>query len=95
MKRRNCFPGSTFVVGYDTAERILALRYYGNKKAMHSALKRIQELGCRFLVAARLHGKACRTLDDLAVPSEYSSLFSFIPESKFRMDISSGKLRAN
>ncbi|MCZ6514675.1 MAG: hypothetical protein O6850_02305 [Acidobacteria bacterium] len=94
-EKAELFPGSTFVVGYDTAERILALRYYGNKKAMHSALKRIQELGCRFLVAARLHGKACRTLDDLAVPSEYSSLFSFIPEQKFRMDISSGQLRAN
>ncbi len=94
-EKAELFPDSTFVVGYDTAERILALGYYGNKKAMHSALKRIQELGCRFLVAARLHGKACRTLDDLAVPSEYSSLFSFIPEQKFRMDISSGQLRAS
>ena len=94
-EKAELFPGCTFVVGSDTAERIFAEGYYGSRKAMHTALKRIQELGCRFLVAARMHGKVCRTLDDLAVPSEFSALFTTIPEQKFRMDISSSQLRSN
>src|SRR5262249_53131166 len=45
-------PGVTFVVGVDTAERIVQPRYYaGSKAEMLMALQRIRDAGCAFLVA--------------------------------------------
>ena len=90
------YPGATFVVGYDTAVRIFAPRYYENSSAkMVAALREIQELGCRFLVAGRVDEQNIfRSLDDLAIPAEFQPLFTAIPEQLFRRDISSTELRA-
>lgn len=90
------YPGATFVVGYDTAVRIFAARYYENSPAkMIAALREIRDLGCRFLVAGRTDEQnTFRSLDDLAIPAEFQPLFSAIPEELFRRDISSTELRA-
>ena len=87
------FPGCTFVVGSDTAERIVSERYYENSQAMWSALTEIRDLGCRFLVAARFHRGGLRTLESINVPTEFRPLFATIPESLFRKDVSSSLLR--
>jgi nicotinic acid mononucleotide adenylyltransferase len=90
------FPGATFVVGVDTAERIVSPRYYGEDSAqMHAALDRMRILDCRFLVACRadVQGK-CLRLSDLSIPPAFRSLFQEIPAEQFRWDVSSTELRA-
>ena len=88
------FPGCTFVIGWDTAVRLLDPQYHGGHEAgVLAALAAIRSVGCSFLVAGRLHDGAFRTLADVAVPKGYSDLFKAIPEERFRADISSTELR--
>ena len=88
------FPGCTFVIGWDTAVRLVHPRYYGGREAaMHSALAETRAAGCRFLVAGRVDGDSFRTLADVPVPGEFADLVEEIPESRFRLDISSTALR--
>ena len=66
-------------------------RYYGSKKAMQEALRRVRRLGCRFLVAARLREGTLRSLNQLGVPGDFQDLFN--PLADFRVDVSSTALR--
>jgi hypothetical protein len=94
-KARN-FPGVTFAVGADTAVRIVAPQYYHDSEAeMTGALEEMRRLGCRFLVAGRLDTPSGRFLglDDLALPADFRDLFTGIPESALRVDLSSTQLR--
>jgi hypothetical protein len=85
----------TFVVGADTAERLVATRYYGDEARMNAALEEMADRGCRFLVAVRIDGAGrVRSLADAAVPPKFSRLFTAIPESRFRIDASSSAIRA-
>jgi hypothetical protein len=95
LEKARLYPGTTFVVGYDTAERVLHPRYYQNsKEQLMSALVEIREYGCKFLVAGRLDQQgAFRHLGNLAVPQAFSDLFQPIPDKQFREDISSTELR--
>ena len=90
------FPGATFVVGADTAERMVALRYYGDdEERLATALQEIADRGCRFLVAVRADSAGrVHSLTDVAVPSRFAGLFTQIPESRFRLDSSSSEIRA-
>lgn len=93
-KKSGLFPGSTFVIGWDTAIRLVAPRYYGGEEtAMLAALAGMWSAGCRFLVAGREEGGAFHTLDDVAIPEGFGPMFQSIPESRFRKDISSTALR--
>lgn len=87
------FPNTTFVVGVDTAERIVQPKYYGSEAGMLAALDELRSHGCRFLVAGRREGDSFRTLSDLMLPTQTRDLFEPIPEEKFRRDISSTELR--
>jgi hypothetical protein len=96
IDKAGLFPGATFVVGADTAERLVAPRYYADdEKQMRGALEFFRRQGCRFLVAGRAGAApgSCLTLNDIAVPEEYRDLFAAIPEEHFRVDVSSTKLR--
>ena len=94
-KKAALFPGCTFVIGWDTAVRLVAPRYYdGDESAMVTALAEIWALGCRFLVAGRETDGEYRTLADVQIPQGFGRLFQSIPESAFRVDISSTSLRA-
>ncbi|MGQ9925727.1 MAG: hypothetical protein ACUVS4_02545 [Chloroflexaceae bacterium] len=94
VEKAALYPGRRFVVGYDTAARLIAPRYYGGEAGMHAALEAIRAAGCSFLVAGRLVEGAFHTLADLPVPSDLADLFTPIPETLFRADISSTELRA-
>jgi nicotinic acid mononucleotide adenylyltransferase/nicotinamide mononucleotide (NMN) deamidase PncC len=95
LEKSRLFPGATFIVGADTAERIVATRYYGAETRMTAALQEIAERGCRFLVAVRADtGERVRALADVAVPPRFAHLFTPIPESRFRLDASSSDIRA-
>jgi len=100
VEKARLFPGSTFVVGLDTAERILHPRYYGSlgtgssEENLTAALAEIQALGCRFLVAGRVGESGdFRHLQDLNIPAQFTGLFEPIPDRLFRKDISSSELR--
>ena len=93
-RKADLFPGCAFVIGYDTATRLVEPRYYERSySAMVSALENIRRQGCRFLVAGRKSGRKFRTLDDVTLPRGFEDLFEAIPESAFREDVSSTQLR--
>jgi hypothetical protein len=96
LQKSRLFPGTTFVIGADTAERLVAPRYYdGDESRMHGALDEIGGAGGSFLVAVRIGaGARLRTLRDIAVPRRHVDLFTEIPEHRFRLDTSSSEIRA-
>ena len=87
------FPNTAFVVGIDTAERIVQPNYYGSEANMLAALNELRSHGCRFLVAGRREGNTFLTLSDLLLPPPTRDMFEAIPEGEFRRDISSTELR--
>ena len=88
------FPGCTFVVGADTAERIVDARFYGgDPSGVAAALEAVRAQGSRFLVAGRRVGGRMLTLEDVAVPAGFEALFAGIPEAAFRSDLASTSLR--
>lgn len=104
VQKSRLAPGSVFVTGVDTAERLFVDRYYDRKdrgvetasrpSPTAQALNELRRNGCRLLVAGRvIDGRGFVTLDDLAVPGEFQDLFEAIPESSFREDISSTAVR--
>lgn len=94
-QKASLFPGAVFVVGADTAERILAPRYYPDGECgLTEALEHIQRQGCHFLVAGRPDQSGnFVALEHLPVPASRRDIFTAIPESDFRMSISSTALR--
>jgi Cytidylyltransferase-like len=95
LEKSRLFPRTTFVIGADTAERLVAPKYYGDDDRMHAALEEIANSGASFLVAGRIDaGGRLRTLGDISVPRRYVDLFTVIPEHYFRHDASSSEIRA-
>ena len=96
VEKSRLFPGTTFVVGADTAERLFGAKYYGDDEArMHAALEEIANTGGSFLVAVRLDTSGrVRALNDIPMPERFSELFTEIPEHRFRVDTSSSEIRA-
>ena len=92
-----CFPGAAFIVGVDTAVRLLDARFYGGSRAaMEQALAAVARCGGSFLVAGRRVGDRYRTLADLdrTLPVGLRRLFRELPEHSFRCDLSSSEIRA-
>ena len=95
QKKAKLFPACGFVIGWDTATRLIQPRYYGDSETgMLTALAEMWGSGCRFAVAGRVddHG-VFRTLADINLPAGFHPLFTDIPESSFRSDVSSTALR--
>jgi hypothetical protein len=89
------FPQAVFVVGADTAERIVAARYYEDSELrVTEALEQIRRQGCHFLVACRQDraGKPIG-LNNLCLPDSHRDLFSEIPKTLFFEPVSSTALR--
>jgi Cytidylyltransferase-like len=96
VEKSRLFPGTTFVIGADTAHRLVAPKYYGDDAVrMLAALEEIGHSGGSFLVAVRIDAAGrVHTLSDIQVPPRYADLFSEIPEQRFRLDTSSSEIRA-
>jgi hypothetical protein len=94
-EKARLFPGAVFVVGADTAARIVQSRFYQNSEAcLREAMSNLRAAGCRFLVAGRVDREGQFVgLDELALPGEFTDLFQGIPASLFRFDVSSTALR--
>ena len=87
------FPGAVFVVGADTAERVLQPRFYGGERQMMDAVAAIGAAGCRFLVAARPLPSGLLTLGRLRVPDALRPLFFELPADRFCLERSSTGIR--
>jgi hypothetical protein len=96
LEKSRLFPRTTFVIGADTAERLVAPKYYGDDEVrMHVALEEIASSGASFLMAVRRDAAGrVRALSDIPVPRRYADLFTEIPEHRFRLDASSSEIRA-
>ncbi|WP_339911999.1 hypothetical protein [Symmachiella dynata] len=96
VQKASLLPETTFVVGIDTAVRIIDPRFYEASTAqMHNALSTIRDQGCQFLVAGRIVGDKFATLSDIELPTAFADLFAEIAETDFRSDLSSTGLRKN
>jgi len=62
---------------------------------MEKALSTIRDNGCKFIVAGRWVENKFNTLADITIPKGFENLFEALPESDFRLDISSTQLRQN
>ncbi|GLJ07051.1 hypothetical protein SUGI_0056560 [Cryptomeria japonica] len=93
-KKAELLPDSTFIIGADTVARVVDPKYYGdNYERMLEVLLGVKQLGCNFLVAGRNVGSTFKVLADFDIPVQLEGMFSPIPETLFRMDISSTEIR--
>ncbi len=92
LGKARLLPGCWFAIGYDTALRVIEPAYYDGT-ATESVLAELRDLACRFYVAGRQWQGRFRGLDDVPIPHGFGDLFVAIPESAFRVDISSTTLR--
>ncbi|MCB9077761.1 MAG: hypothetical protein H6631_09235 [Anaerolineaceae bacterium] len=93
-QKARIFPNTVFIVGYDTAVRLIEPRFYHDDPAeMQAAFAAIRAAGCRFFVAGRLKDDRFLTWRDLALPDDLRDLFDGFTEQEFRLDLSSTELR--
>jgi hypothetical protein len=93
-EKSRLFPGATFVVGSDTIRRIALPSYYaGDRAACFSALQRIANRACKFLVFGRDMGTGFMRLADLDLPEILRNIAREVPVEMFREDVSSTGLR--
>ena len=86
--------GCTFVLGFDTFDRLLSPKYYGGSEWLRDqAIDEIVRLDTKFVVFGREKNGVFRTLSDLNVPSPLRRNCYGVTEAEFRMDVSSTQLR--
>ena len=91
------FPGAAFVLGADTAERLVDKRFYGGSQhTLEAALAALAARGCSVLVAGRRVETRYLTLSDIEprIPEAHRGLFRELPQALFRDDISSTEVRS-
>lgn len=89
------FPNTIFVLGYDTAKRLVDPHYYADDPGQRDvALRQFQEAGCRAIVAGRIGAEGqFHVWNSDVVPREFQALFLPFTEAEFRVDLSSSELR--
>jgi len=91
LEKATLFPESWFVLGFDTAVRLLNPTFHKN---IEETLAFFVASKTRFMVAGRLCAGRFLTLKDLHIPEGFEMLFIPIPAPDFRKDISSTRLRS-
>lgn len=96
VEKARLFPRATFVVGADTAVRIVAPRYYeGAEEGMLRGLSFLRDQGCQFLVAGRVDSSGQFIgLESIAIPNGFQQMFQALPSEAFRLDLSSTAIRS-
>ncbi|AMV24539.1 nicotinic acid mononucleotide adenylyltransferase [Gemmata sp. SH-PL17] len=93
-KKADLFPGAAFVLGWDTAVRVVDPKYYGGEHGRDAALRKLQARGCRLVVGGRMDATGTfRVWDDGFLLAEFADLFVPLTEADFRADVSSTELR--
>jgi hypothetical protein len=94
VEKAALFPKVTFVVGWDTANRLIDPRYYGSAAGRDAALGALVEAGTRFVVGGRVDETGVfRVWEVRSVADEFAQLFLPLLERDFRVDVSSRALR--
>lgn len=95
VTKAELFPGVVFVLGHDTATRLVDPKYYRNDVGLRNeSLRGVAARGCRVVVGGRMDASgAFRTWTGEGLPDDLSALFVPLPESDFRVDVSSTSLR--
>jgi Cytidylyltransferase-like len=96
VEKAELFPQAAFVVGFDTAVRLIDPKYYGGEAGRDAALERLAGFGCRVIVGGRVTAAGeFRTWGDSRelLPRRFDAMFEVIDESEFRVDVSSTQLR--
>lgn len=94
VEKARLFPGTTFIVGVDTVQRIADVSYYDQQAGKRDEdLSEIQALGCRFVVFGRAFDSTFVSLSDLDLPSTLSKICTEVSQADFRLDVSSSELR--
>src|SRR5262249_44106503 len=93
--KADLFPGTAFVLGYDTATRFIDPRYYGGGPGgRDDVLRKLLACGCRVVVGGRADAAgAFRTWTGAGLADEFAALFVALGEADFRADVSSTELR--
>jgi hypothetical protein len=89
------FPGAAFVLGFDTALRLIDPKYYcDDLQRRDSALRALMARGCRVVVGGRVDpAGAFRIWSSDGLAAEFAGLFVPLSEADFRLDVSSTQLR--
>lgn len=93
------FKGARFVLGYDTAVRIVMPKYYGDSEARMAAdFAELHAAECSFVVGGRVDSETGRFLglESIQIPNVLQHVgieFQGVAEHDFRLDISSTELR--
>jgi hypothetical protein len=94
-RKAELFPGAAFVLGHDTAVRVIDPKYYGDESGRDAALRKLLTLDCRLVVGGRVDANgAFRVWDGGVLAEEFAKLFVALAEADFRADVSSTQLRA-
>lgn len=98
LDKARIFPGCTFVVGHDTAIRILDPRYYGGQAGRDAVLDELEALGTRFVVFGRVDASGrFRDFDPSGFEHPVAGFarraIRPVPEHLFRVDLSSTRVR--
>ena len=94
-EKADLFPSTTFIVGIDTLVRIDEAGYYNGKRNKSKILEKFKTQNIRFLVFGRLVNGQFLTLSSITISAALLELCDEIPESDFRVDISSTEIRAS
>eukprot|EP00040_Diaphanoeca_grandis_P017368 m.90412 g.90412 ORF g.90412 m.90412 type:complete len:282 (-) comp26395_c0_seq1:41-886(-) len=93
-------PNAKFVVGFDTACRIVDPKYYnGSQAGVTHMLSQLKTLGTTIVVVGRVEdpasgtGKFLTLVDVPNIPERFADLFVGLTEEEFRVDLSSSQLR--
>jgi Cytidylyltransferase-like len=97
VEKAELFPAATFVVGADTATRLIDPKYYQlGESGMLAAFDQIRARGCHFLVAGRRSPDQCYVaMSDVGIPENFQDLFRAIPREAFDDPLSSTALRTS
>lgn len=91
VAKAELFPGVTFVVGFDTAARLVDPKYYGSDISRRDAcLRGLRGSGCRVIVGGRVDREGNFRMWGGDV---FGGLFVSLSEDDFRADVSSTQLR--
>lgn len=92
--KADLFPGVAFVLGWDTAVRVIDPKYYDGESGRDAALRKLLACGCRLVVGGRIDAEgAFRVWDGGSLAAEFAGLFVPLAEVDFRVDVSSTELR--
>jgi hypothetical protein len=93
--KADLFPGAAFILGHDTAVRLIDVRYYaGEVDRRDAALRKLLACNCKVVVGGRLDASGqFRIWTGEGLSSAFAELFLPLSESDFRLDVSSTRLR--